>query len=108
MPPVPGHNDRHHIISHANKALTDVRVEEARELGRQGRRDLAGSSHAILHGAENAPARHEPGLAQLKAGDLRTAKGYALKQVDRFLRDEVEPALTAYAGKLGGSSQLAI
>lgn len=73
-------NDRYHIISHANKALTDVRVEEARELGRQGRRDLVGLSHAILYGAENVPARHEPSLAQLKASDLRTAKGYALKE----------------------------
>jgi len=73
-------NDRYHIISHANKALTDVRVEEARELKRQGRKDLVGMSHAILYGAENAPERHAPSLAQLKASDLRTAKGYALKE----------------------------
>lgn len=34
--------------------------------------------------------------------------GRAPQQVDRFLADEVEPALAAYANKLGGSSQLSI
>lgn len=73
-------NDRFHIVSHANDALTEVRQEEARELARQGRKDLTGISHAILYGSENLPVRHEPSIARLKASDLRTAKGYALKE----------------------------
>jgi transposase len=73
-------HDRFHIISHANEALGDVRKEEARELAAAGRDDLKGLRQAILFGAENLPERHEPSIAALKASDLRTAKGYALKE----------------------------
>jgi transposase len=73
-------HDRFHIISHANEALNDVRKDEARELAAAGRDDLKGMRQAILFGAENLPERHEPGIAALKASDLRTAKGYALKE----------------------------
>ena len=57
-----------------------MRKAEARELSEQGRRDLKGVRQAILFGAENVPERHEATIAQLKASDLRTAKGYALKE----------------------------
>lgn len=73
-------HDRFHIVSHANKALNDVRKDESRELAMTGRRDLKGMRHAILFGAENVPERYEATIAQLKASDLRTAKGYALKE----------------------------
>ena len=73
-------HDRFHIISHANDALNDVRKEEARELAAAGRDDLKGLRQAILFGAENLPERHEPSIAALKASDLRTAQGYALKE----------------------------
>lgn len=73
-------HDRFHIVSHANTALSDVRKAEARELAEQGRQDLKGMRQAILFGAENVPEHHEATIAQLKASDLRTAKGYALKE----------------------------
>jgi transposase len=73
-------NDRYHIISHANDALNEVRADEARALAKEGRTDLTGISHAILYGAENVPEKHAAGIARLKASDLRTAKGYALKE----------------------------
>lgn len=73
-------HDRFHIISHANAALNDVRKEEARALAKEGRTDLVGMRQAILFGEENLPERHEPSIAVLKASDLRTAKGYALKE----------------------------
>lgn len=73
-------HDRFHIISHANDALNDVRKDEARELAASGRDDLKGLRQAILFGAENLPERHEPSIAALKASDLRTAHGYALKE----------------------------
>jgi transposase len=73
-------HDRFHIVSHANKALNDVRKDEARELATAGRNDLTGTRLAILYGTENIPERYEATIAQLKASDLRTAKGYALKE----------------------------
>ena len=73
-------HDRFHIVSHANGALNDVRKDEARELARAGKSDLKGVRQAILYEAKNLPARDEASLAQLKASDLRTATGYALKK----------------------------
>jgi transposase len=73
-------HDRFHIISHANDALNDVRKEEARELATEGREDLKGLRQAVLFGEENLPQRHKASIAQMKASDLRTAKGYALKE----------------------------
>lgn len=73
-------HDRFHIVSHANQALNDVRKDEARELAKDGRDDLKGLRQAVLFGAENLPERHEASIAALKASDLRTAKGYALKE----------------------------
>ena len=40
--------------------------------------------------------------------DPATFIGRAPQQVDRFLADEVDPALAPYAGRLDGTSQLAI
>lgn len=73
-------HDRFHIVWHANKALNDVRKTEARTLDKEGRRDLKGLRQAILFGAENLPERYEPSIARMKSSDLRTAKGYALKE----------------------------
>lgn len=73
-------HDRFHIISHANDALNEVRKEEVRALATEGREDLKGMRQAILFGAENLPERHEASIAQMKASDLRTAKGYAIKE----------------------------
>ena len=73
-------HDRFHIVSHANDALNHVRKDEVRELAKTGRNDLKGVRQAILFGAENVPERHEATIAQLKASDLRTAKGYAIKE----------------------------
>lgn len=73
-------HDRFHIVSHANDALNSVRKDEVRELAKTGRNDLKGVRQAILFGAENVPERHEATIAQLKASDLRTAKGYAFKE----------------------------
>ncbi len=73
-------HDRFHIVAHANKALNDVRKDEARSLARQECRDLKGLRQALLFGAENLPERHETSISALKARDLQTAKGYALKE----------------------------
>jgi transposase len=73
-------HDRFHIVAHANKALNEVRKDEVRSLAKDGRRDLKGLRQALLFGEENLPERHEASISALKASDLRTAKGYALKE----------------------------
>lgn len=73
-------HDRFHIVSHANKALNEVRKNEVRQLAREGRQDLKGMRQAVLFGSENLPERYEASIAELKTSDLRTAKGYALKE----------------------------
>ena len=73
-------HDRYHIISHANKALGEVRQQEARQLAQEGRNDLKGLRQAILPGSENLPERYEANIAALKASDLRTGVGYAIKE----------------------------
>ena len=73
-------HDRFHIVAHANRALNDVRKDEVRSLAQEGRRDLKGMRQALLFGEENLPERHEASISALKASDMRTAKGYALKE----------------------------
>ena len=73
-------HDRFHIVSHANKALNEVRKNEVRQLAREGGQDLKGMRQAVLSGADNLPERYEASIAELKASDLRTATGYALKE----------------------------
>lgn len=73
-------HDKFHIIGYANKALNDVRKEEARELAHAGRDDLVGLRQAVLYGEENRPERYQADFARFQASDLRTAKGWALKE----------------------------
>ena len=68
------------------------------------------------HGRDNdliARIRRDPYFAPIVADldrllDPSTFIGRAPQQVDRFLAEEVAPALKPYAGKLGGASQLAV
>jgi transposase len=73
-------HDRFHIVAHATKAMSDVRVQEARELKVTGRTDLVGTQHALNFGSENAPERYQPTIDALQASDLRTGVAYALKE----------------------------
>jgi transposase len=81
--PVPGPaivHDRFHIISHMNKALNDVRIDEARELAQEGRRDLIGARQMILYGEENLPKKYHRSFAKLKKSKLKTATVHAQKR----------------------------
>ena len=88
--PAPGPaivHDRFHIVAQMNKALGDVRLEEARELAAEGRRDLVGVRQMILYGEENLPKKYSKRFARLKKSTLKTATVYAQKEVLRHLWD---------------------
>lgn len=87
IPRPPIVHDRFHIISQMNKALNDVRNEEARELAGEGRRDLVGTRQMLLYGQENMPAKYQCGFAKLKKTKLKTATVHAQKEVLRTLWD---------------------
>ncbi len=88
--PVPGPaivHDRFHIVAQMNKALNDVRIEEARELAADGRRDLVGTRQMLLYGEENLPKKYQKRFSKLKKSELKTATVRAQKEVLRRLWD---------------------
>jgi transposase len=87
-------HDRFHIVAHANKALNEVRKDEARSLAQEGRRDLNGLRQALLFAEESHSERHEASISALTASDPRTPKGYALKENLRHCWDH-QPERTA-------------
>jgi transposase len=87
VPRPPIVHDRFHIVSQMNKALNDVRNEEARELADEGRRDLVGTRQMLLYGQENLPSKYKGGFAKLKKTKLKTATVHAQKEVLRTLWD---------------------
>jgi len=80
-------HDRFHIVSQMNKALNDVRNDEAKALAVEGRRDLVGTRQMLLFGQENMPTKYQRGFAKLKKTKLKTATVHAQKEVLRTLWD---------------------
>jgi transposase len=80
-------HDKFHIVSQMNKALNDVRIEEARELSKQGDNSLKGTRQMILYGEENVPKRYKRKFSKLKKSELKTAEVHAQKEVLRHLWD---------------------
>lgn len=80
-------HDRFHIVAHMNKALNDVRNDEARELASEGRRDLVGARQMTLYGEENLPKKYRKSFAKFKKSELKTATVHAQKEVLRRLWD---------------------
>ena len=80
-------HDRFHIVAHMNKALNDVRNDEARELAREGRHDLIGTRQMTLYGEENLPAKYRKSFEKFKKSELKTATVHAQKEVLRGLWD---------------------
>ena len=80
-------HDRFHVVSQMNEALKKVRSEEASELAKEGKNDLAGTQQMILYGAENRPKKYARQFAKFKKSRLKTATVYAQKEVLRDLWD---------------------
>jgi transposase len=72
--------DRYHLMTYLTKAVDTVRKQENKALAAAGDNSLAGSKYLWLYSAENLPARHQDRFAALRAGDLKTARAWAIKE----------------------------
>ena len=77
--------DRYHLMGYLTKAVDTVRKAENRALVFTGDKSLAGSKYLWLYSAENLPERHQDRFATLLAGDLKTARAWAIKESLRHL-----------------------
>ena len=81
--------DRFHIMQHVKKAVDTVRKQEHRALGKDSL--LTGTKYIWLYARENLSDRHRATFAALRAGDLKTARAWAIKENIRHLWDYVSP-----------------
>ena len=72
--------DRYHLMGYLTTAVDTVRKQENKALIVAGDKSLAGSKYLWLTRTENLPARHQDRFATLRAGDLRTARAWAIKE----------------------------
>jgi transposase len=72
--------DRYHLMGYLTKAVDTVRKQENRALIAAGDKSMAGSKYLWLYSAENLPERHHNRFAILRAGDLKTARAWAIKE----------------------------
>ena len=77
--------DRFRIMRQMLEAVDAVRKREHRELQRQGDNRLARSKHLWLYSRENIPDKAKDRFKQLKDGQLRTARAWAIKESLREL-----------------------
>jgi transposase len=89
--------DRFHIVAHLNKAVDEVRREEAGAMKRKGQEPvLAGSRWCLLKKRANLTERQRPRLRELLRLNLRTVRAYLLKEDFEFFWGYTHPA---WAGK---------
>ena len=84
--------DRFHIVAKLNKALDEIRAVEARQLARQGYEPvLKRSRWCFLKREENLTANQRIKLGDLLQYDLKSVRGYLLKQSFQLLWEYVSP-----------------
>jgi len=89
--------DRYHIVAKLNKALDEVRAEEARRMRQDGYEPLLKHSRwCLLKKPEKLTDRQSDKLTDLLQYNLRSARAYLLKEEFQLLWDYVSPA---WAGK---------
>lgn len=82
--------DRFHIMARLNKALDEVRADEARRLRATGCREtLKHSRWAFLKRPENLTVTQKGRLAELVKMNLKTVRGYLLKEEFQYFWDYV-------------------
>jgi len=89
--------DRFHIVAHMNKAVDEVRADEARQLKKAGQQPvLARSRWCLLRRPERLSERQSGRLAELLRMNLKTIKAYLLKEDLQLLweRPSVDEART--------------
>lgn len=72
--------DRYHIVANLNKALDQVRAQEARQLAREGWDVLKRSRWLLLRRRKRLDGKQRFKLRQILQWDLRTVRGYILTQ----------------------------
>ena len=77
--------DRFHIVSHMNKAVDEVRSQEAKELTKKGKGEwLKRSRWLLLKLAKNLKESQSIRLAEILKHNLRTVRAYLLKEEFQF------------------------
>ncbi len=88
--------DRFHIAMHMNKAIDQVRAQEARELKAKGVDTLKHSRWCLLKRPANLTGRQEMKLSELLKLNLKTVRCYLLKEDFQLFWNYVMPF---YAGR---------
>jgi transposase len=84
--------DRFHIVARLNKALDEVRAAEAKQMAQQGYEPvLKRSRWCFLKREENLTAKQQVKLDDLLQYDLKSVRGYLLKQSFQLLWEYVSP-----------------
>ena len=84
--------DRFHIVAKLNKALDEVRAAEARQLARDGYEAMLKHSRwCFLKREENLTDKQQVKLADLMRYDLKSVRGYLLKQSFQLLWEYASP-----------------
>jgi transposase len=84
--------DRFHIVAKLNKALDEIRAGEARQMSRDGYEAvLKHSRWCFLKREENLTDKQQVKLDDLLQYDLKSVRGYLLKQSFQLLWDYTSP-----------------
>ena len=84
--------DRFHIVAKLNKALDEIRAAEAKQLAGQGYEAvLKHSRWCFLKREENLTDKQQVKLDDLLQYDLKSVRGYLLKQSFQLLWEYVSP-----------------
>lgn len=85
--------DRYHIVANLNKALDEVRADEARRMKRDGYEPILKHSRwCLLKNPENLTERQNEKLGDLLRYNLKSARAYLLKEEFQLLWEYVSPA----------------
>ncbi len=88
--------DRYHIVANLNKALDEVRADEARQLKSDGWSILKRSRWLLLRRRKNLSGKQRYRLRNILQWDLRTVRAYLLKESLNALWEYKSPT---YAGR---------
>jgi transposase len=84
--------DRFHIMAKMNKAIDEVRAQEAKAMKAQGLQPVLHNSRwCLLKRPENLTAKQEVKLADLVRYNLKTVRSYLLKEDFQFFWDYRSP-----------------
>lgn len=88
--------DRYHLVANLNKALDQVRAQEARQLAQEGWQVLKKSRWLLLRRRKRLNGKQRYRLRQILQWDLRTVRAYILVDCLQALWEYRSPS---YAGK---------